>query len=154
MPRHSLKCSIAPPRPLPRRGHTVAELLVVVTIAGTLMAIAIPRALLVLDRITVRAAAADVAATLGSARALALASRSPVAVHIDDIDGSLRIQRGAVVLLSRNIGQAHGVQLKQTRDSLAYDAWGLGRGAANLSVVIWRRAAAETVFVSRLGRVR
>jgi hypothetical protein len=30
----------------------------------------------------------------------------------------------------------------------------LGRGAANLSVIIRRRAAAETVVVSRLGRVR
>lgn len=138
---------------MPRRAaHTLPELLVAVTIAGILMAIVVPRAVTALDRIAVRAAAGDVAATLGSARALALAGRSAVAVHLRN--GTLRIQRGQELLLSRNIGEAHGVQLQQTRDSLAFDGWGLGHGAANLSVIVRRRAAVETVFVSRLGRVR
>jgi hypothetical protein len=137
-----------------RSAHTIPELLVVVTVTGILMAITVPRAIAALDRIAVRAAAGDVAATLGSARALALAGRSAVAVHLDDASGTLRMQRGPEVLLTRNIGHAHGVQLKHTRDSLAFDAWGLGQGAANLSVIIYRRSVAETVFVSRLGRVR
>jgi Tfp pilus assembly protein FimT len=132
----------------------VAELVIVVTILGVLLAIAIPRGQLVLDRISVRAAASDVEAVLSSARSLALAGHSLVAVDIDSASGVLRVRRGAELLLARNLGQAHGVQVGRTRDSLAYDAHGLGHGAANLSVIIRRRSAAETVFVSRFGRVR
>jgi hypothetical protein len=37
---------------------------------------------------------------------------------------------------------------------MAFGASGLGYGAANLRVVVRRGAASETVYVSRLGRVR
>ena len=40
------------------------------------------------------------------------------------------------------------------RDSMVYDARGIGYGASNLSVVIRRGRAVDTVVVSRLGRVR
>lgn len=130
------------------------ELVTVVTIIGLLLAIAIPRGQLLMDRVSVGAAAADVKAVLGTARSLALAGRSMVAVDIDSAGGVVRIRRGPELLQVRNLAQLHGVQLGCTRDSLAYDAHGLGRGAANLSVILRRRDAAETVFVSRLGRVR
>jgi hypothetical protein len=55
---------------------------------------------------------------------------------------------------SRGVAHAHGVRLVATRDSLVYDAHGVGWGAANLSVIVRKRAVAETVFVSRLGRIR
>jgi hypothetical protein len=48
----------------------------------------------------------------------------------------------------------YGVRVTASRDSMAYDARGLGYGAANLSVVVHRGRVAETVYVSRLGRVR
>lgn len=136
------------------RGHTIPELIVVLTITAVVLAIAIPRTVGMLDRISVRSAASDVAATLGSARILAIAGRMPVAVDVDTSSGLLRVRRGSEVLLSRNVGQAHGVGLKATRDSLAFGPRGLGRGAANLSIVVTRRSVVETVFVSRLGRIR
>jgi prepilin-type N-terminal cleavage/methylation domain-containing protein len=136
------------------RGYTVLELLLVLSIAAVVLALALPRTLLVLDRVAVHAAAGDVAATLGSARTVALAGRMAVAVDVDTAGGTLRVRRGPEVLWSRNIGQAHGVGVWANRDSLAYDGRGLGLGAANLSIVIRRREAVETVFVSRLGRVR
>jgi len=123
-------------------------------IAGIVMAIVVPRGLSMLDRIAVQSAAGDVHATLSLARSLALSGNAAVAIDVDSASGVLRVRRGAEVLLSRNIGHAHDVRLDGTRDSLTYDARGLGRGAANLSVIIRRRSASETVFVSRLGRVR
>jgi len=134
--------------------YTVVELIVVMAITAVVMAIALPRGQQVLDRIAVHAAASDVQALLGSARMLALASHSAVAVDVDSASGVLRVRRGSEMLLARNVGLAHGVTISRTRDSLTYDGRGLGRGAANLSVIISRRTAAETVFVSRLGRVR
>lgn len=137
-----------------RAGYTVVELLLVVMIAGIVMAIAVPRGVAMLDRIAVQSAAGDVHATLSLARSLALSGNAAVAVDVDSASGVLRVRRGAEILMSRNIGHAHDVRLDRTRDSLTYDARGLGRGAANLSVIIRRRSASETVFVSRLGRVR
>ena len=136
------------------RGYTVIELVIVVTIAGLILAIAVPRGRLALDRISVRSAAGDVEATMSYARAAALSGSVPVAVQVDTSSGTLRVRRGADVLLARGIAQAHGVRLTATRDSMVYDPRGFGRGAANLSVVLRRGAARETVFVSRLGRVR
>ena len=137
-----------------RAGYTVVELLLVVMIAGIVMAIAVPRGLSMLDRIAVHSAAGDVHATLSLARSLARSGNAAVAIDVDSASGILRVRRGVEILMSRNIGHAHGVRLDRTRDSLTYDARGLGRGAANLSVIIRRRSASETVFVSRLGRVR
>jgi prepilin-type N-terminal cleavage/methylation domain-containing protein len=141
-------------RTFSREGYTVLELVIVLTISSVVLAIAIPPAQTMLDRLSVHAAASDVAAILSTARTLALAGHAPVAVDIDSESGVLRVRRGVEMLMVRNVGQAHGVHLERTRDSLTYDPRGLGRGGANLSVLVRRRAAVETVFVSRLGRVR
>jgi hypothetical protein len=37
---------------------------------------------------------------------------------------------------------------------MAFDPHGLGVGVANLSLIIRRGRAADTVFLSRLGRIR
>lgn len=137
-----------------RRGYTLVELLLVLTILGVVLAIALPRGMASLDRISVLAASSDVQATLNHARILALAGGTAVAIHVDSSRGELRVRRGAEVVMSRGVAQAHGVTMRGTRDSMAYDPRGLGRGAANLSIILRRGGAVETVFVSRLGRVR
>lgn len=137
-----------------RDAFTVPELLIVITIVGVVMAIAIPKANASLDHVSVRAAASDVRATLTYARMLAMSGGMPVAVDVDSATGTLRIRRGDEQILKRGVGYAHGVRLGKTRDSLTYDPRGFGHGAANLSVLVRRGLSVETVFVSRLGRVR
>ena len=136
------------------RGYSVLEPLIVVLLTGLLLAVAVPRTVSMLDRLSVQAAAGDVAATLGTARTLAIAGRAAVAIDVDSTSGVLRVRRGGEMLFSRDIGAAHQVRVRTNRDSLAYGPLGLGLGAANLSIVVYRRAAVETVFVSRLGRIR
>jgi len=53
-----------------------------------------------------------------------------------------------------DIGAEHDVQLSASRVRMSYSPTGIGYGAANLSVVVRRSAVVDTVFVSRLGRVR
>jgi prepilin-type N-terminal cleavage/methylation domain-containing protein len=135
-------------------GYALVELLLVLTIAAVVLAIAIPRGVSSLDRVSVASASADVQATLNYARLLAIAGGSAVAIDVDSARGELRVRRGAELVMSRNVGEAHAVTMWGSRDSLTYDARGLGRGAANLSIIVQRRSAVETVFVSRLGRIR
>ena len=137
-----------------RSAYTLVEVVIVVTIAGLVMMITVPRGRAVLDRIAVRAAAGDIISTLATARMYALAGRSAVSIEVDSLTGVLRVKHGDEVLLTRNLGHAHGVRLAKSRDSLTYDGRGLGHGAANLSIVVRLRSAAETVFISRMGRVR
>lgn len=138
----------------PRRAFTLAELVVVLALAAVLLGIAVPAARRGEDRRQARGAAMHAASVLARARELAVARGAPVAVGIDPGGGALRILAGAETLHVRNLGARFGVALSSTRDSLAWDARGLGIGGANLTLVLRRRAAAETLRTSRLGRVR
>ena len=106
------------------------------------------------DRARVRMATADLAALLAEARDEALARALIVAASVDTADGSVTLRCGRDTLARRPIGALHGVRLAASRDSVAYSALGVGRGLANARFIAKRGGAAETVWVSRLGRVR
>ena len=123
-------------------------------IAGILLTLAAVRLAEATDRAAVRAAAGDVAAALNTARAIAIYRRAAVAVAIDTLGAALFIREDTSLLLERRLRSSYAVSITASRDSTAFDARGLGVGAANLSVIIRRRNAIDTVFLSRLGRVR
>ena len=124
------------------------------TILGVLCGIAVPRMGNQLDRIAVRGAARDVRTLLAVARARAIGTARPTAVHFRATDSSVVLRRGDDTLQRRALGQIYGVSVRATRPFTAYGVNGLGIGGANLSVALRRRAMAETVFISREGRVR
>lgn len=139
---------------LDRQGYTLAELAVVVAIIG-LVTIAGVRGLTHhLDRIAVRNAVDEAAGALARARDEALAHHALVSVRIDTTDAAVVLRTGALRLARYAIGHEHGVTLATTRDSISFDVRGIGFGAANFTLVARRGAAADTLVVSRLGRVR
>lgn len=119
-----------------------------------LTAIAVPQATKLLDRIHVRGAAMDVEMMFSSARHLAIARSAQSSVDIDTARHTIYLSVGADTVRNRDVGAEHGVQLSASRVHMSYAATGIGYGAANLSVVVRRRSVVDTVFVSRLGRVR
>ena len=137
-----------------RLGVTLAELTVVLVILGVLVALGAPRWAAAADRAAVQSALAEAASVFAAARQSAIYSRSAVAVEVDTANAIVRAHRGAEVVLQRSLRGGYAVRLTASRDSMAYDARGLGIGAANLSLVIRRGRAQDTLFVSRLGRVR
>ena len=142
-------------RPGRRRGaFTLAEMVVVLLVVGVLLGLVFSRIGPATDRSAVRAAAMDAAAVFGAARNAAVYRRAVVAVVIDTARGTLVAHSDSTVLLRRDLRSSYGVQLSTSRDSMAFDARGLGLGLANLSLVARRGAAVDTVFISRLGRVR
>ena len=137
-----------------RTGATLVEQTVILAVLGVLSALAFRGISSVLDDLAVRAAAREVRDVFASAREHAVASGVRTAVHIHPGSALLIAHAGGDTVTERPVGQLHGVSVQSSRDSMAYSPSGLGYGASNLRIVLARHASAETVTVSRLGRVR
>jgi prepilin-type N-terminal cleavage/methylation domain-containing protein len=135
-------------------GFTLFELVLVVTIIGLLIAVAIPGTRRSLDAIAVRGAAGDVANMLELARHTAMTLGARVSVDVDSAPARLTMRTGSDTLRMRDEYAIHGVRFVASRTPVVYSQLGLGFGVSNLTIVVSRGAAAETVAVSRLGRVR
>jgi Tfp pilus assembly protein FimT len=144
-----------PPRPArrSRAGHTLAELITVLAVLGVVLGVTVPSAAQVLDTAAVLVARQEATALLALARGHALAAGRATAVTVQATEARLVAHAGADTLRHAS-WRPLGVALEATRDSLAYGPDGLGVGAANLRLVLRRGAAADTLSVSRLGRVR
>ena len=137
-----------------RHGTTLPELMLILAIIGMLSAVALGRASALRDRVSVKAAATETVATFALARRWSLSRASRTAITLDTAAAAVTVRSYADTIARRRLGSSHGVTLSASRDSMAYAPNGLGYGASNLTLVIRRGSAAETIFVSRLGRVR
>ena len=137
-----------------RHAFTLIELTVTLLILSILSAIAVPRAGRFLDAIQVRGAVIAIESLFSTARHMAIARGVRTTVEIDTAVRAIYVSAGGVRLRNAEIGADHDVRLSATRPSMTYSATGMGYGAANLSVVVRRNSVADTVFVSRLGRLR
>ena len=137
-----------------RRGITLIEITLVVAVLGIVALVAMARFMALRDRIATRGAANDVVAVFALARHSALLRAEAAFVALDTARGTAMVVAGRDTIAMRPLRYLHGVSLSATRDSMAYAPTGLGYGAANLRVIARRGAAEETVWVSRLGRVR
>lgn len=137
-----------------RRGFSLLELVLVTTIAGVLMALAVPRFIHLRDTIAVRSAIGELGAALALARQEAIARRSPVAVAIDPGRGVIEVRSLGASIRRRSLGAAFGIVIATNRDSMVYDPRGIGFGLANMTVTVRRGLVVDTLTMSRLGRAR
>ena len=137
-----------------RAAFTMIELTITLCIMSILSAIAVPGAGRLLDSIRVNGAVVEITSLFGAARHLAIARAAQVSVEVDTASRVIRLVSEGQFIREREIGRVHDVRLSATRPRMTYSATGLGYGAANLSVVVRRNGSVDTVFVSRLGRVR
>lgn len=119
---------------------------------ATLALLAVFGGIPLLDAASVETAGRESADLFAMAREHALAANRRTVVRIDTAMRRIAVVAG-VDTLARADFAPRNVQLQSTRDSMAYHANGLGVGAANLRLVLRRRARADTITVSRLGRV-
>lgn len=137
----------------PRAGLTLIELAIALTIIGMISAIAIPRISAMTGRLALRSGGYDVRTALAIAREQAVRRGEFVAFVGDAARGRIRVVSGTDTLISRDLG-GRGITLTLTRDSITWAPNGAGWGAANTTITLARRGAADTITVSRLGRVR
>jgi prepilin-type N-terminal cleavage/methylation domain-containing protein len=137
-----------------RKGYSLLEQLVVLAVMSILLMMVGPRTLAGLDQRAVRNARMQLVSALSAARTSAQSRAERVSVAMDSTAGIFRILAGGDTLLVRPLRAELGVVLAASRDSVTYGASGRGYGAANSTIVLSRGAAAETVFVARLGRAR
>lgn len=135
-------------------GFTIVEITIVLAIVGVLTSLTIMPVGRALDRASVRAASDEIATALAVGRQLAITRATYVTGTIDTLAGTITIEAGGDTTHRRQLEAIHSVSLAITRPTIRFAPNGLGYGVSNLRVVVTRRTAADTLYVSRTGRVR
>jgi prepilin-type N-terminal cleavage/methylation domain-containing protein len=138
-----------------RWGVTLIELLMALVIVGTMSALALPRAVRWLDWIAVDRATWEVASFYEAARFAAIDRDERVRLELS-ADTLRAVFEGVAdsVFLRRPGPARHAVRFRTSRAVIWIEPNGLGRGAANAKLVLWRGAVAESLTTSRLGRLK
>jgi Tfp pilus assembly protein FimT len=139
------------PRRTVRGAFTLIETLIICIITGIALGIAAPRIRAITDSVSVDAAAREVTSVFAFARLVALRDRGAEVV-VDSV--TFRMTAGGRVVSEQRIAARHGVRIRTTLGVVRYAATGTGLGLSNGSIYISRGAAADTIVISRLGRVR
>ncbi len=137
-----------------RAGLTLAEVIVVCTLTALVAAVGVPRAQYVLDGLRLRQASHEVAGALTLARAAAIRRGHYTRVIVNESEGVVGVESAGDTLLRRELHRMHRVTLRASRDTITYAPSGMGYGIANSTIVLRAGERAETLTVSRLGRMR
>jgi prepilin-type N-terminal cleavage/methylation domain-containing protein len=138
------------------RGVTLPELTTVLLIIGVVASVTVPPARRFVDQGTVAGAADRYAAVHEVTRHTAIARGRPARYEVDRgalrMVLSLRGPRGTWDTL--RVFELGEVRLSVSQPTVTFNPLGIGSGASNTTVVLGHGAAAETLTVSRTGRLR
>lgn len=139
------------------RGFTLIEILIVVMIAGILMAVTLPRIGTTLNDIAVHSAKQEVVAMLARARATAIQTGRParfvrqgnvIQVFVETESG------GEALVQAEDLARTQSVTVNATRDTVRFDPRGLVTdNGTGLHVTITRAAALDSVCVLGYGTI-
>ncbi len=138
------------------KGFTLLELMVVSCIAALLTALWLPRAARLMDWLATEHAARDVTTALAVGRhgAVLQATRARVTFNNDTLRVD-RFESQGWVPWWRTPGPAsHGVDMEVSNPVVVFGPTGIGWGASNTKIVLRRGSQAETITMSRVGRVK
>lgn len=130
--------------------------MIVICIAGLLAGIWLPRSARMLDQLATERSVRDITTALAVARhgAVLQATRARLTITADSllID---RFQEQGWTPWWRKPGPAsHGVALHISNPIVVFGPTGMGWGVSNTTIVLRRGSHAETITLSRVGRVK
>jgi Tfp pilus assembly protein FimT len=137
-----------------RPGLSLVELVLTCTFIGLLAGVALPRVGDALDGIRIAQAGHEVSGALTIGRAVAIRRADYARVIVDEDRGSIRVEAGTDTVFHRALHDLHRVTLQASKDTITYAPSGMGYGVSNSTIVVSLKQRAETVTVSRLGRMR
>jgi Tfp pilus assembly protein FimT len=138
------------------RGATLVELTTVTLIIGVMASMVAPPVRRYLDGAAVGAAAERFAAVHAAARQTAILKGRLARYEVDRSATTLTLSlRSPLGVWDTLRAVALGdVRLTVSQPTVTFSPLGIGFGASNTTVIISRGAAAETLTVSRTGRLR
>jgi Tfp pilus assembly protein FimT len=142
---------------MPRDGHSLPELVVVLVLAALISALGVPAVLHVSDRGRVEAAARQLVLAHREARLLATTVRRTALLRLSADSIELRLTSGGpdTALVWQRPGPRHfDVTVAGNPRTMRFIPTGYTIGGSNASYTLTRGAAKRRVVISRLGRVR
>lgn len=138
------------------KGFTLLELMVVVAIAGVLLALGFPRAARFIDWIETELAVRDVITALAVARhgAVLRSTRARLTIAADTLRIDRLGEQGWEPWWRTPGPSRRGVTLETSNPVVIFGHTGMAWGASNTRVVLRRGSQAETITMSRVGRVK
>jgi Tfp pilus assembly protein FimT len=139
-----------------RRGTTLPDLILTLTVMGLLLAIGAARLAAVRDAARVRVVMAQLVGAIEVARGSAIRLGGGVTLHLDTTRWEVRRPLGSDTLVTwQSPGHSPtGVTLSGAGSPLRFGPAGLTTGVANRTLRLSRGTVTRSVVLSRLGRVR
>lgn len=142
-----------------RRGLTLIELVVVIMLIGTMVALAVPRIAGELTRQSVRSARTLFVAMHARTRVIAIQRSSQTQLVINN--GQLTIRSfnpvtgvAETVGNVEDLGRRYGVTLAPTTLTLTFDARGIGKEPAQTTLSITKGLFTNWIVISAIGRIQ
>lgn len=140
-----------------RRGFTVIELMMVITLAGIMMLVGFPKLMNSLEHNDVRGARGKVVALFNRARASAIESNRHVTFRVNPtlVVITQSVPGGGVDTVSIEDFSGAGVGLVTSASSIQIDPRGLATslGSSTATIALSKGSHADTVLISGFGRV-
>jgi Tfp pilus assembly protein FimT len=137
-----------------RRGATLIELLLVLTVTGLLFGIVLPRFATLADSLAVEHAAQDLVGAHRRARMTAILDSRETVLTIAPESLVIRLGKGGALSWQASGPADGGVALAGGAKEIVFSPVGITTGLSNASFQLTRGNASRTVVVSRLGRTR
>jgi prepilin-type N-terminal cleavage/methylation domain-containing protein len=138
------------------KGFTLLELIVVVCIAAVLIAFWTPRAARLVDWMATERAVRDVTTALAVGRngAVMPSTRARISIGPDTLRIDRYGPRGWEPWWRTPGPASHGVTLAVSNPVVVFGPTGMGWGVSNTTIVLRRGSQAETITLSRVGRIK
>ena len=144
-------------RRAPQRGFSLVEIMIVIAVAGLMLAIALPRIRDTLVKRDVKSARSALANMYARARVNALQTRKPSTIHFTSPRvwvtapvGAGLDTVGAVV----DLGTLYGVTITASAATITVLPTGLSNMAATATIVVSRSGKSDSVMISGYGRLQ